>query len=1137
MQHNQSSPRLPRMRDPSPRHQLMPPKGLEWSDALAPLPAGGDQQPVPVSPRLRTGRVPGLPPGRKPEQRSKRMSDILADASESPRGLGGDSLSDRDIVVQECASGYLSMPSSTIDYRDVLKVIDARERSLQNIKTFLASMCFIRGNARSLPPGVLRRGRAKLARLLARHRVHSAVVVELIVKWRQRHGLALGFGAAPSDLMLPPEDHGGGGSGGRSGGGRSGTASGTASPGGGGDQSSMEDKVKYYLPSGLAGQPVSRTMATAMAVASKRGPPPAPKHRMKEVKEPGEPFLWMGVNYLHKMRHDMKYAPLPTSSDPLLLSWFHFDVDPNYLERVDSFRNPSFLTSEVSDMGNSREWVEQEWWFDAERLHSQSDLSRMREAAQVVLDEVQIKERREGAVSIETMIDANVLNKPGNDIGREMEVLLYGRDGGFAAKIAALAEQTASVVQIQCLYGSFSLVRRVRRRREARVLVAAVYIQKLYRRRLGAFLSDQANRLAMAAQQHRENYIRERDKRMAAETEQQRARERTAQRNLVIKRRWLAVKTAVQALLERKRAATRVQCAHRARKAREEYFHKTLEKRSRIRELKQAQMEGQEIEPKAKLIQSRVRAHRAATQLLTDQYDQRTQWYNDSRTAVMLGPVSKHITAKRRELQVTLRVLDPRLARLSGVPHDLLQAQRRLWSLQGEVAVLEQLMGHASIDVLMKRRLEFKLALQTSYITLDRTKETYAEVHADYLQQVAACHRLRGSLEVMEQLQGASETVTVLTAGHVEALRRKLSMLEMKLEAANKADTAARNAYHNALRNERGASNALAICSSFLSRHATAAPIKKSADGEVIQGSDYISQPHEIPKSTFQPMLVQKRRMATNAEAEVGRLGKEAETREALQVVCAWARGGLVTLDSIHASTFRGKLDRLERRRAEALGNAIATANAKIAYRVCKQSMAELAGSKELLATLERQQQTMPCAQLELVLALPNTAKVEDSLCLKTLEDIATWMGVSDDRFVLASWEVRPADEENTGKGGKLNLVIMVNLHKQLQQADGSGGNGESSSPTDELDATPSAEVPPAFNPEPIDLGEAVVTEWLEGRLAGGLTATAELLGIAKLPIENVSLRVPAREELAAHMPTLEATIDESGYELQSTIT
>ena len=77
----------------------------------------------------------------------------------------------------------------------------------------------------------------------------------------------------------------------------------------------------------------------------------------------------------------------------------------------------------------------------------------------------------------------------------------------------------------------------------------------------------------------------------------------------------------------------------------------------------------------------------------------------------------------------------------------------------------------------------------------------------------------------MEQLQASSETVTVLTAGHVEALRRKLQHLEVKLEASNKADANARHAYHSALRNERGASNALAVCSSFLSRHATAAPI------------------------------------------------------------------------------------------------------------------------------------------------------------------------------------------------------------------------------------------------------------------------------------------------------------------------
>ena len=213
------------------------------------------------------------------------MSELFAEAAlDSPRGLGGEGIGDQDIFAHEAAQGHVAMPSTTIDYRDVLKVIDARERSLQNIKTFLASMVFIRGNARSLPPGVLRRGRSKLARLLARHRVHSAVVVELIVKWRQRHGLALGLGAPPLGAPLPPPP-----------GPSADDRSNNRSPDSNANSSPapntplpMDDQVKYYLPQNLAGTSVSTTMASAMAVASKKCGPPAPRHRIKAEGEPGE---------------------------------------------------------------------------------------------------------------------------------------------------------------------------------------------------------------------------------------------------------------------------------------------------------------------------------------------------------------------------------------------------------------------------------------------------------------------------------------------------------------------------------------------------------------------------------------------------------------------------------------------------------------------------------------------------------------------------------------------------------------------------------------------------------------------------------------------------------------------------------
>ena len=482
-------------------------------------------------------------------------------------------------------------------------------------------------------------------------------------------------------------------------------------------------------------------------------------------------------------------------------------------------------------MGNSREWVEQEWWFDAERLHSPSDLSRMRDAAQVVRDEVSLRERREGQVTIDSIVDVKVLERPGNDIGREMEVLLYGRDGGFAHKIDSISEQTASVVQIQCLYGSFSLIRRVRRRREARVLVAAVYIQKLYRRRARLLLSDAANRLAEAAQAHRENYIKEREKRLAVEREKHKAHEQQQRREQAVKRRWAAVRSALKALIARRSSATRLQCMIRARKARETYFHKQLEKRSRMRELRS---QGQTIEPRAKMIQARVRAHRSATKKLTEEYDERTMWYNDSRTAVMLAPVSRHITAARRELRITLNKLTPRLTKLANAEEEHLAGVKQLWALEGEISVLEQLMAHPSIDVLMKRRLEFKLAIQTSVHHARPHQGGLPHGARRVLAATVAANKFRGALEVLERLQAQLRDGDGAHRGPRRgAQAQACSQLEVKLEAAARPTPQGAARVPLALGNERGASNALALCSSFLSRHATAAPIVRCPDGEV----------------------------------------------------------------------------------------------------------------------------------------------------------------------------------------------------------------------------------------------------------------------------------------------------------------
>jgi hypothetical protein len=149
---------------------------------------------LPSKPSSHYGARAVLPSKR--DKRTRSMTELLHSLSESEQQPLSET-SD-DVFSLEMAAPLVSVPYLT-DFRDVLKVIDARERVLQNIRTFLASMGFIRGSARSLPLPVLRRGRAKLAWLLARLRVHSTTVVELIQLWRKRIGAPL---PPPSPRLL-----------------------------------------------------------------------------------------------------------------------------------------------------------------------------------------------------------------------------------------------------------------------------------------------------------------------------------------------------------------------------------------------------------------------------------------------------------------------------------------------------------------------------------------------------------------------------------------------------------------------------------------------------------------------------------------------------------------------------------------------------------------------------------------------------------------------------------------------------------------------------------------------------------------------------------------------------------------------
>ena len=103
----------------------------------------------------------------------------------------------------------------------------------------------------------------------------------------------------------------------------------------------------------------------------------------------------------------------------------------------------------------------------------------------------------------------------------------------------------------------------------------------------------------------------------------------------------------------------------------------------------------------------------------------------------------------------------------------------------------------------------------------------------------------------------------------------------------------------------------------------------------------------------------------------------------------------------------------------------------------------------------------------ELVLVLPSVCQIDGPLAVRTLEDVATWMGVSDDQIRLLDFSVTPPPGEEAGaKGPKVHLTVRATLHKEPQR----------------LDAPAS--------PEPVVLAEGILEEWQAGRLAVGLTLT-----------------------------------------------
>ena len=87
-------------------------------------------------------------------------------------------------------------------------------------------------------------------------------------------------------------------------------------------------------------------------------------------------------------------------------------------------------------------------------------------------------------------------SRPLNDLGREMEVILYGQNGGFVEKLGAMRVFNRSATILQCMMRLRAFTRRVARRRRASELKAALTLQKRWRNRRAASLGGMADLFA-----------------------------------------------------------------------------------------------------------------------------------------------------------------------------------------------------------------------------------------------------------------------------------------------------------------------------------------------------------------------------------------------------------------------------------------------------------------------------------------------------------------------------------------------------------------------------------------------------------------------------------------------------------------
>ena len=257
---------------------------------------------------------------------------------------------------EEAALLELSLPLVSIPrlagYSEIFAVIEARERSVQSLRGFLASMGYIRGNARALPADGLRRSRSKLARMLARIRAHTTVAVEMITEWQREQvaGASDDESQPPTSLAPatdPPEDSGASKA---VNGADAAVEAADANADGVKAAGANADGVKaagVKVTDAADGVKAAGVKAAGAKAASVKAAESAAVRvsghviRLELARLQSAPtFYWLGWNYLLKMATDLAFLPIPIENDPLLLVWWRYNA-PDVVRDM-SLRMPPF---------------------------------------------------------------------------------------------------------------------------------------------------------------------------------------------------------------------------------------------------------------------------------------------------------------------------------------------------------------------------------------------------------------------------------------------------------------------------------------------------------------------------------------------------------------------------------------------------------------------------------------------------------------------------------------------------------------------------------------------------------------------------------------------------------------------------